>query len=296
MPRLPTLRSLAWPPSARPALSCASAGRGRSSRGDAGYALLSVIFLAGLMVLAAAVAAPNILTQGKREKEEELIWRGEQHVRAIKLFYRKNGRFPKDMSDLTEAKNGIHFLRKPYKDPMSKDGGAWRFIYVGPGGQLIGSVTRTSITGFPQPPQAGATPRPAAGIPSPPPAVRVATNPTGDQNPSPDEEGGEQGTEINPIPSPPLPVAPKTGSAGVGTPGEGQVFGGSLIGVASKVDKASIKFYNGYGKYKEWEFIWDPQAEAAAAAGVITTPGGVQGAQPSLFPGPPQPPRTNPPQ
>jgi type II secretory pathway pseudopilin PulG len=294
MIRWTPIRALALPRSAPPALSTATAGRARHTLPDSGYALLAVVFLAALMLLAAAVAAPVLVTQGRREKEEELIWRGQQHVRAIKLYYRKTGHFPKDLSDLAEPKNGIHFLRKAYKDPMNRENGAWRLIYVGPGGQLIGSVTRTSISGFPQAPQAGLTSKTAGAAPVPQPVRRLETNPTGDQNPVPPDEGGTgTGTEANPA----APLAPpKTGLAGAGATGEGQVFGGSLIGVASKVDRSSIKFYNGYGKYKEWEFIWDPQAEAAAAAGLTITPGGVQAPQPDLFPGPPQPPPTNPPQ
>lgn len=280
----------------RPSLRHFRAARGGNSAGDSGYALLAVIFFVGVMVLAAAVAAPVLLTEGRREKEEEMIWRGEQHVRAIKLYYRKLGRFPKSIDDLKEARNGIHFLRKPYKDPMNKADGSWRFIYVGPGGQLIGSVTRRSLTGIPsiaQTAQAGNKPPAAPPIPSP--TRQVGTNPTGDQNPTPEDEGnGETGTNPNPLPPPPAP--PKTANPDAGTAVEGQVFGGSLIGVASKVNKPSVKFYHGYGKYKEWEFIWDPQAEATAAAGAtLGGPGGAPGGvQPSAFP-PPQPP-ANPPQ
>ena len=275
-------------------------------RSDAGYALLAVVFFAGVMILAASVAAPVLLTQGKREKEEEMIWRGEQHVRAIKLYFRKYGKFPKAVEDLTEAKNGIHFLRKKFKDPMNKADGAWRFIYVGPGGQLIGSVTRTSITGIPQPPAAVAAVTPPSSVPpNLPPQRRLVRNPSGDQNPAPDEEGGsdtgtDTDTSLNPLPAAPAP--PKTGIAGGGISGDGKVFGGSLIGVGSKVDKASIKFYKGYGKYKEWEFIWDPQAEAAAAAGVAPGAGipsqtpGQQFGQPFGGPPGPQPVPTNPPQ
>ena len=289
-------------PRVRPPVRYLCPTRARKSACDAGYALLAVIFFAGVMVLAATVAAPILITQGRREKEEELIWRGEQHVRAIKLYYRKMGRFPKDITDLTAAKNGIHFLRKAYKDPMNKDDGSWRFIYVGPGGQLIGSVTRKSLTGIPTLLQPGqAANKPPAAPPNPPPTRQVVTNPMGDQTSATGEEGASQNeADTNPNPLPPPIAPPKTAGADTGTPVQGQVFGGSLIGVASKVNKASIKFYNGYGKYKEWEFIWDPQVEAAAAAGVsLTAPGGVPGGvQPSPFPQPGQPlqPSPNPPQ
>ena len=269
----------------------------RRPQGDSGYALLMVIFLVGLMTIAAALAAPLLVTQGRREKEDELIWRGEQHVRGIRLYYRKLGHFPKSLDDLTKAQNGIHFLRKPYKDPMNSDKGEFRLIYVGSAGQLMGSVTRTSLTltGLQQPGQLGAgANKPAGAAPNLPVPQPPATNLVGDQNPEPDEEGGDA---TNPLPAP--IAAPKSGvTTGVG-PLQGQVFGGNLIGVASKVDRKSVKFYKGYGKYKEWEFIWDPQAEAAAAAGAqLNTPGGARTPQQSLFPNPqPQPsPTSQPPQ
>jgi type II secretory pathway pseudopilin PulG len=269
---------------------------------EAGYALLAVIFLAATMLLAAAIAAPVLVTQGRREKEEEMIWRGEQHVRAIKLYYRKLGRFPKSLDDLNKAQNGIHFLRKPFKDPMNKDDGSWRLIYVGPGGQLMGSITRKSLVGFPVPTPPGQTAasKPPATPPNPLPTQRVVPNPTGGQNPATGEESTEENiSDANPSPMPPPLAPPKTAGPDAGTPVEGQVFGGNLIGVASKVNKPSIKFYNGYGKYKEWEFIWDPQAEAAAAAGVTAAPAAVTpgGMQPSPFPQQqPALPTPNPPQ
>jgi len=77
------------------------------------------------------------------------------------------------------------------------------------------------------------------------------------------------------------------------------------VGVASKVDRKSVRFYKGYGKYKEWEFIWDPAEEAGAAGGLAPAPTGLQlpgGSQPFgglPAPGgaaPVNPPQTNPPQ
>src|SRR5258707_7712416 len=108
---------------------------------ECGYALLMVMFIAALMMAAVMTVAPNILTQAKREKEEEMIWRGKQYVRGIKLYQRKLGRFPTSMDDLVKPKVGsLRFMRQAYKDPMNKEDGTWRMIYVGPAGQLIGSL------------------------------------------------------------------------------------------------------------------------------------------------------------
>ncbi len=119
-------------------------GSSRSARRPAkqdGYAILMVAFMTTIMLLAAIVAAPSVRTERRREQEEEMIWRGKQYVHAIKLYYRKNGRFPTQIDDLTKPKNGsLRYLRQEYKDPMNKEDGKWRLIYVGPSGQLIGST------------------------------------------------------------------------------------------------------------------------------------------------------------
>src|ERR1700685_3510534 len=115
--------------------------RSKRNPNEGGYALLLVVFLTTLLLLATIVAAPSVRTERQREKEQEMIWRGKQYVRAIKLYYRKNGRFPTSLDDLIKPKMGsLRFLRQAYKDPMNKEDGSWRLIFVGPAGQLIGSM------------------------------------------------------------------------------------------------------------------------------------------------------------
>ena len=69
-------------------------------RSDDGYAVLLAIFMVATMLLLAATATPNILTQGRRLREQETIWRGNQYVRAIRLYYQKNGKYPSNLDDL----------------------------------------------------------------------------------------------------------------------------------------------------------------------------------------------------
>ena len=73
------------------------------------------------------------------------MWRGEQYERAIGMYFQKFGRYPTKIDDLTKQTNGVRFLRQAYTDPMNKEDGCWRFIYVGPNGQLIGSLHGTSL-------------------------------------------------------------------------------------------------------------------------------------------------------
>src|SRR5438132_2351653 len=135
-------------------MTASSRAKSRRPR-EQGYALLMVIFMTTILLILAAMAAPNIKTEGQREKEKEMIWRGRQYARGIKLYYRKLGRFPTSIDDLTKPKIGsLRFMRQAYKDPMNKEDGSWRLIYVGAAGQLIGSLKpRPNL----QLPQAGGT-------------------------------------------------------------------------------------------------------------------------------------------
>ena len=48
-------------------------------------------------------------------------------------------------------------------------------------------------------------------------------------------------------------------------PVDGPVLGGFLTGVGCTQDARSLKFYHGGKKYINWEFIWNPLEDAAAA-------------------------------
>src|SRR5216683_7735191 len=96
--------------------------RSRKERSEEGFALMLAVFLTALLLVAAIVAAPSVRNERQREKEQEMIWRGKQYVRAIKLYYRKNGRFPTSLEDLTKPKMGsLRYLRQAYKDPMNNE-------------------------------------------------------------------------------------------------------------------------------------------------------------------------------
>jgi type II secretory pathway pseudopilin PulG len=78
-----------------------------------------LVSLAIMSVLMSAVL-PAWRHQAQREKEAELAFRGEQYVRAIRLWEAKMGpgSRPPTFDILVQQK----FLRKKYKDPMTEDG------------------------------------------------------------------------------------------------------------------------------------------------------------------------------
>ncbi len=255
--------------------------------GEAGYAVLLAIFLVASLLLFAAVAAPNVLTEGRRLREQEAIWRGNQYVRAIRLYYQKNGKYPSSLEDLTKPNAaGVHFLRKAYKEPMNKVDGSWRLIYVTGTGQLVGSVHYHTLqemavaAAF-----AGQLPGGAAGFASQlfgginqNQAAGAQAGASGQPGAAPGQQGATQPNQV--------PGAPQagTGANGQNSPNGSQnslfsstqpqplaavdspVFGGSVIGVASKVKQSSIAVYQGGKTYFEWEFIWNPLMNANGGA------------------------------
>ena len=56
----------------------------------------------GVLVLIAAVL-PAASTQARREKEDELIFRGRQYAEGIRCFRRRYGRFPTSLKEMLEA-------------------------------------------------------------------------------------------------------------------------------------------------------------------------------------------------
>lgn len=74
-----------------------------------------VIFIAILTILIAAVG-PSIATIMRREREEELLFRGKQYARAIAFFQRRYGRYPTSLKEM--YMNRPRVIRKLWKDPM----------------------------------------------------------------------------------------------------------------------------------------------------------------------------------
>ncbi|HKV29208.1 MAG TPA: hypothetical protein VJN90_13130 [Candidatus Acidoferrales bacterium] len=286
---------------------------------DRGFALIFVLFLVALLIVTGSVVFVNRLTEGKRQKEAVTIWRGEQYERAIGLYYRKFGRFPTSVDDLVKAQNGIRFLREAYKNPMNKEDGSWRFIYVTPAGQLIGSVRYTTLQqmafldkqrqmGI----TTGVTAAGTSGIPVAPPdnsSAQALSQPPPTGQPSA-QQGvlGGSGVAADVLPgAPPATLGPQGGQPPVQQPvqpffsqdlrsqtpanpgisvtessnssGSGPVIGGFIIGVAGKSDKSSIKVYKGGATYKEWEFIFNP-LEQVQTIGTISTAPAQKGTQP----------------
>jgi hypothetical protein len=205
------------------------------------------------LILIVSAATPSLLLQGRREREDETVWRGKQYVRAIRLYFQKNGRYPASLDDLTKpGLSNVHFLRRVYTDPMNRADGTWRAIYMSPAGLLTGSVRYHSLQEMAL----------AQGLALP--AQTIAPQGTG-QPAGTQPKAGQPGTTAAPQGAGGLSPTPSTSSASPVTPVplqavDGPVMGGLVIGIGSKVKESSIRVYQGGDTYFQWEFIFNPLA------------------------------------
>jgi hypothetical protein len=98
----------------------------------------------------------------RREREAELVFRGEQYVQAIRLFQRRYaGTFPPSIDVLVEQR----FLRRRYQDPVTHSD--FRLLYADTGApRAVGAATG---------PGRAATPSARGGIIG---VVSTSTNPS----------------------------------------------------------------------------------------------------------------------
>ncbi|MBI1956351.1 MAG: hypothetical protein HYS38_08160 [Acidobacteria bacterium] len=244
-------------------------GSARSrQQGERGYVLMVFLLFAALLVIGFARILPKAVFEGQREKEEETIFRGQQYQRAIQLFVRKFGRYPNSLEELDNANNFLRFIRKRYRDPLTKEG-EWRLIHIGPGGDFSDSLTASQPLGRSSPSEATTglepspemyrteesesrqTPTPGSSVSSGSPQTNVSAT------------GGAAGESSEPALRPSAnPTAnpaqqPRAAASAQRGPQPLAFGGGGIAGVASQNTATSIKVRNGYSHYNEWEFIYD---------------------------------------
>jgi type II secretory pathway pseudopilin PulG len=216
-------------------------------QGAAGYAMAALLVGLAVMAVMMTVALPVWRHEAQRRKEDELIWRGNQYVRAIRLYQYKFSALPPGVDVLVEG----HFLRKKYKDPITNDD----FDLLG------GGTTQPGLAPGRGKQSPGA---PGRGIQGG--SVQVSTTPTG-------------GMTMTGTPA--ASNTPNSSGSGTVSLTNGTVPGG-LTGVRSKSKDESIKIYQGRTHYNEWVFMFVGQQPGMPGGmpGRGGTPGGPQRGQP----------------
>ncbi|MFY9979161.1 MAG: hypothetical protein WAK22_13090 [Candidatus Sulfotelmatobacter sp.] len=268
-----------------------------------------MLLTVALMTIAAMAVLPDMIFQMKRDQEQEMIHRGVQYTRAIRIYYRKFGRYPTKLEDLDNT-NNLRYLRKHYKDPLT--GKDFKLLHFGePGLQLGGSFGGGTIP--------GATPAGAAmngangsssfgsssgsafgnsfgsssgssfgssfsnsgssfgnngnGVNSSGVFSQSSSSFGGNSNGGFGSNSNSQNESTQGTTSFSDATTPQDADAkgeGDSSSGEQQLIAsGPIVGVASLSKKKTIRIFNKKSKYNEWQFIYDPTADRG---GLITTP------------------------
>lgn len=198
--------------------------RGAGEQGwkcERGFTLAGALCLLAVMAILLAISLPLWSKVKQRDNEEELIFRGQEYVKAISRYQAKFHVPPPDLDTLYKLK----FIRHLYPDPMTRSG-KWKLIHQG----------EALVTG--QAGKIGGGKTPTAG------EVDLGGDDENDQTQeedqtqaSGDEEGenSDEEKEVETI--------------------------GPVIGVVSRSKKESMRVYNGADHYNKWYFIFGLQQQ-----------------------------------
>jgi type II secretory pathway pseudopilin PulG len=197
------------------------------------------VMLIAIMAIMMSVAVQSVEFAMQREREAELIFRGEQYIEAIRLYRLKYGRYPMRLKEIWEANPKV--IRQAWKDPFT-DSTDWGLVFLGQGGQQIGGGEERRQQG------GGSRSR-------------------GRQR----QRGGFDSSTT------PVPDAGGSGARTGFSQGGGQAGGekmGPIVGVHSTDCRDSIKVYEGRTRVCEWKFVFreDKRQGQGGGAGARSTP------------------------
>ncbi len=264
-----------------------------------GYIILFAVFLLALLVIALALAAPNVAKSIQRDRELETYNRGLQYRRAIQLYYRKFQAYPPNVDALVNT-NNLRFLRKKYIDPLTgKDdwkpilfgqnkaptamgffgqplsGGASTIAGIGPGGgatgasggSLPGGVSNL-FGGSSGSSSGGSLPGGISDIFGGGSSGSSTANASNGSGGSSDASGSATSSGSSTASSG-SSTGSSSGSTSTGL--GGQTFGGGgIIGFEPVSNKPSILIYKKKDHYNQWEFTYDPISDMQTMAGGST--------------------------
>ena len=212
-----------------------------------------------LLSIAVLVVSPSVTMMMRRDREQELLFRGKQYAQAILNFQKRQGRFPLKLAEL--MKTQPRSARKLFKEPICNCDD-WGLIRVGQpwppppitsnpaddgmfGGSTSASTTSTETPSLSNP-GGGQQTRPGSPVPN----TYTTPPPGGGGFNAGNPPGGGNGA----------------GSGGAGGPGDasgGLDLGGNqnpqtnvpIIGVYSKVHQKGLQTFHGQEYYDTWGFI-----------------------------------------
>jgi type II secretory pathway pseudopilin PulG len=117
-------------------------------RASRGFTYLGLLFALALFGMALAAAGTVWSLESRRQREQQLLWTGDQYRAAIARYFLASPgglpQYPRDLAELLEDHRGpvVHrHLRKLYADPMTGVAN-WEIIHS-PEGYILGVASKT---------------------------------------------------------------------------------------------------------------------------------------------------------
>jgi len=106
------------------------------SEAESGHLVLLVMMAVTVGAIMLTAAVQQWSTVERREREAELVFRGNQYVKAIKLYQLEHGgALPTSLEQLYEpGPRRLRYIRKLFRDPMAPDG-KWGILLADPSGR-----------------------------------------------------------------------------------------------------------------------------------------------------------------
>ncbi len=110
--------------------------RQNTRSGESGATFLTILVVLIVLVVALMMAVEPLSTVMQREKEEELVFRGEQICEGIRNYQKDHGgAFPPEMKELLKkGPSKVPYLRRLYKNPFDPEG---KWHYLAPGSTTV---------------------------------------------------------------------------------------------------------------------------------------------------------------
>ena len=109
-----------------------------------GFTLMGAMIMVAAMGAGLAVYGQMASHAAQREKEAELLFRGNQYRQAIQSYYKKDQKYPRALAELLEDRrypNPAHHLRKLHADPIT--GRPEWGLMEAPGGGIMGVYSKS---------------------------------------------------------------------------------------------------------------------------------------------------------
>ncbi|HXF04376.1 MAG TPA: hypothetical protein VNM72_03055 [Blastocatellia bacterium] len=238
-------------------------GRLPERRRSNGSILIAVVAALTVALVVASAAIPDLVRDLQREREEEMLFRGQQIVDGLERFYRATNRYPMSLEELAEGimmRGGrrLRFVRpSALTDPLTNE--PWAVLR--PGDPAVRRFVQAYLKSVGQPPnpvllqfltRGGQITLP--GRPSP-----RTMNPRSPQS-------GPRTVSPQPPPQSEAETDFDLLAQSVESDAEGEATG-PVIGVVSKSEKKTVRVFYDLESYRDWAFVFIPDPLLPAAVG-----------------------------